>query len=280
MNPRSILVLGGPKAGKTHYGAQLLFRLEQHKGGLRFYEPPENVEPFREAMHCISQGRAAGHTPLNISQEVVLPVEFSDGQRAKLVWPEYGGEQVNELLATRHAKPAWVERARESQGWLLLARHDLFNATRDLLDRPVDVWMSARQNPEGADAPWMFQSQVVELLQMLLFLRRSASSVPRSEPRLVVAISCWDDLQGREKFASPAHALRAVAPLVASFVEANWVQEARVTIGLSSLGKNLSETQEDEEFVNCGPHQQGFVVLPDGQIQTDLTWPLVELLAK
>lgn len=277
MQDQTILILGGPKSGKTHYGAQLAIRLKKDSGTLRYYDQPENLTPFEESMECLGRGQLAKHTPVGISKDVVLPIELEDGSRARVVWPDYGGEQIKEMLRTRETPPAWVDRAKTAQGWLLMIRPELFRSSRDLLHRPLkDFKPSEVQSDQIPE--WMLQAEMIETLQMLLFSRRSGRESKIESPKIVVAITCWDESLSNGKETTPDAELQRIAPMLANYISAMWDQESLTTVGISALGKELSPTKADEAFIDLGPHRQGFVVLPDGTKTDDLTWPLNKLL--
>ena len=58
----SILLIGESDVGKTHFGAQLLRRLNSGLGTMELINS-DNLQPFRETMDQISQGLAGRHTP-------------------------------------------------------------------------------------------------------------------------------------------------------------------------------------------------------------------------
>jgi hypothetical protein len=277
MRDRSILVIGGASTGKTHYGAQLMLRLDAENGSARYFEPPENIEPFQEVMKCLNCGTSADHTVGTTTKEVVLPLEFQEGDRARVVWPDYAGERLRELVRRRHAGDSWAKQVLNSDYWLLFVRHDQFTEARDLLTRPIATWTDTRKSIDH-DLQWMPQAQSIELLQMLLFLRRASRRILLESPRLAVALSCWDTFPDRAEYEHPANALRSLAPLLMDFVESTWAPSARFVIGLSSTEKSLDKTIPDTEFMDKGPAAHGWVIKPDGQQSRDLTWPLVHLL--
>lgn len=277
METHSILVLGGAKSGKTHFGAQLTLRLQKKIGSLKFYAPPENLEAFDEAIQRLSRGRLATHTPVAVSKDVVMPLELADGRRTQVIWPDYGGEQVQQMLSSRATPPAWRELAKAASGWLLMVRPELFRATRDLLHRPLkDFELSSPRVALAGD--WMPEASTIEVLQSLLFARRTSRESALTVPRLVVAITCWDESHGDEVRVRPADELRKLAPMLANYVVGNWAIDAVDVVGISSLGRTLSADTDDEQYIEDGPHRHGFVVLPDGERSPDLTWPLSKLL--
>ena len=277
MKDHTILVLGGPKSGKTHYGAQLAIRLKKRTSAVKFYEQPENLGLFEEPMDCLGRGRLAKHTPAAVSKDVVLPIELTNGSRARVVWPDYGGEQVQEMFRSRTMSVDWNERAATAEGWLLMVRPELFRATRDLLHRPLKDF----EPKTGAASPlpeWMPEAALVEMLQMLLFARRCGRESRIATPRLVIAVTCWDESKTVDATTKPQDELKRLTPMLANFVEGLWQSSSLTVVGVSALGKTLSATDDDEEFVDRGPHRQGFIVLPDGTKTEDLTWPLSKLL--
>lgn len=277
MKEHTILVLGGPKSGKTHFGAQLAIRLTKKTSAVKFYEQPENLDAFEEPMECLGRGRLAKHTPVVVSKDVVLPIEMANGSRARVVWPDYGGEQVQEMFRSRITSLDWSERASSAEGWLLMIRPELFRATRDLLHRPLKDFEpksgSASTLPE-----WIPEAALIEMLQMLLFARRRGRELRIASPRLVIAITCWDESTTVDATTKPHDELQRLTPMLANFVGGLWMRSSLTVVGISALGKTLSATADDEDFVDLGPHRQGFVVLPDGSKNEDLTWPLSKLL--
>lgn len=279
MSEKSILILGEAAAGKTHYGAQLMIRLEEGKSFAKYFAPPENIEPFADAMKELNNGKAAAHTSGKSTKKTVLPIEFPGGLRSNIAWPEYAGERLKDLVHTRHAGEEWRKSVADSEAWLLMLRHDAFKLERDLLNRPTKEWMDTRKDAKDGPIDWAPQARTIELLQMMIFLRQTAHAETPRLPRLAVAMSCYDTLPQRNNFTCPEDALRKVAPLVAAFIASNWQIADYFVVGLSSIGKTLDKLKPDEEFIDTSPATNGWVVTPKGEQTQDLTWPLVELLA-
>lgn len=158
-----------------------------------------------------------------------------------------------------------------------MVRPELFRATRDLLHRPLKDF----EPKSGATSPlpeWIPEAALIEMLQMLLFARRRGRESRIATPRLVIAITCWDEWKTVEATTKPHDELKRLMPMLANFVQGLWGRSSLTVVGVSALGKTLSATADDEDFVELGPHRQGFVVLPDGSKTEDLTWPLSKLL--
>lgn len=109
---------------------------------------------------------------------------------------------------------------------------------------------------------------------MLLYLAQFHLDRPLRTPRLTILLSCWDELDTTER---PADLLASRLPMLWSFVRSNWLSPA--VIGLSALERALSKTDADEEYAIRGPEEFGYVVLPDGKKNTDITLPIQRLMA-
>jgi hypothetical protein len=58
----SILLLGEYNVGKTHFGGQLLGRLNREDGALRMVGQPDSIDAFDVVLQNLNDGRAAPHT--------------------------------------------------------------------------------------------------------------------------------------------------------------------------------------------------------------------------
>jgi len=225
-----------------------------------------NLEPFEAALDSLHEGVAAGHTATSSYVDSVWPVAGPGGGRAELIWPDYGGEQIKNIVTVRRVPRAWQDRARAVPAWLLLVRLQQTQADEDIFSKPL---AQLRDPVEHRDLPISGQARLIELLQMLSFARGAA--LPR--PRLMVVLTCWDEL-GLD--GTPAEALAGHLPLLSAYCRTHWPDPA--VLGLSALGKPLSPHRRDDDYVNLGPESFGYVILPDGSRSADLTLPVQLLL--
>lgn len=267
----SILILGESKVGKTHYGAQILKRLMKGDGQLRMDGAASNLEPFQAAMDCLDEGTAAGHTSSTTYVDSVWPIADACGTKAELLWPDYAGEQILAIAKHRAVPAAWRDRIRTAPAWLLFVRLQLTRTPDDILNRPLSDLSDTIDNHEVHLSD---QARLIELLQILLYVRGSMSNQPLQTPRLCVVLSCWDELNTSEK---PADILLQRLPMFASFIASNWADP--IILGLSALGQSLSPNEKDIQYAQAGSDQFGYVVLPNGQQTSDLTLPIQSLLA-
>lgn len=266
----SILLIGESGVGKTHYGAQLLQRLMKGGGQLRMNGAATNLEPFEAALEALNEGRAADHTATSTYVDSVWPVADRAGLQAKLVWPDYGGEQIKTMIASRRVPNAWLERIRTARAWLLLVRLQQTRVGDDIFSRPlIELHGKSVENREVQVSD---QARLIELLQMLRFVG-AVTERPLYRPRLGVLLTCWDEL-GFD--GTPAAALESRLPMLAAFIRSNWC--APVVLGLSALGRPLNPNEPDAEYVRRGPEEFGYVVRADGSHSPDLTIPVEQLL--
>jgi double-GTPase-like protein len=273
VNDASILLLGESGVGKTHFGAQLLRRLMKGNGDLRMNGQATNLEPFESALDSLNEGFSAGHTPTPTYLDSVWPVVDAEGRAADIVWPDYGGEQVRSMISSRRLTNDWRSRVGQAPAWMLLIRLQETRVGEDVFTRPLGV--HADPGVESRELSISDQARLVELLQMLLFTAVTRAGDHEVRPRLLVLLTCWDELGFAER---PDAVLARHLPMVRSFVRANWPASSSV-MGLSALERPLSTTEQDDDYVNLGPEQFGYVVRPDGSRSADLTLPIKALLA-
>ena len=276
---KHILIVGGPDVGKTHFGGQLYGRLQSRLGSYRITSPPENLTVFKEVLESLNEGRSAGHS--NVSSNEVLELDLADkeGNAISLRFPDYGGEQVNAIVTDRRVDKVWAEQLKVSTSWMLFIRPDRLPMIEDIVNRglPEQAIIDQRnkeETPMELSAPAFY----IELLQILLYAQRTVSGYA-DQPKLMVALSCWDLIEKVHKEKVPAEVLREKAPALSAFIESTWPQN-HLVIGLSSTERTLSLTEADMEFAKRGPEDFGFLITPQGEPEKDLTVSIKLLLGK
>lgn len=270
---QSILLIGESGAGKSHYGGQLLKRLMKEDGLIRMDGAATNLEPFEAVMDRLDKGLLADHTTTAVYHESRWPVVDDEGGKANLIWPDYGGEQIKNIIDGRRLPHAWLKRIAQSSAWLLLIRLQGTRVDDDIFSRPLTSLV--RNGREPGKVPLSDQARLIELLQMLVYAQSKSVRRKRQLPRLVVLLTCWDEMESPGK---PIEVLHERLPMFGEFVESNW--ENSSVLGLSALGRALDKEVPDESYIAEGSEQFGYVVLADGSCSTDLTLPIRELLAE
>jgi len=269
---KSILLIGESDVGKSHYGGQLLKRLMQEDGQLRMNGAASNLEPFEAVMACLDAGISADHTPITTYHESHWPIVDNEEQEADLIWPDYGGEQIQNIVDERQLPQDWLNRITHSSAWLLLIRLQKIRADDDVFSRPLES-LKGRVT-KAWDAGLSDQARLIELMQVLIYIWSTANERSARFPPLVVLLTCWDEMESPGK---PIDELRKRLPMFADFVASNW--EKASVLGLSALGRALDKETPDEEYIAKGAERFGYVVLEDGRDIGDLTHPIRRLIA-
>ena len=271
MPDRFILLIGESDVGKSHYGGQLLKRLMKEDGRVQMDGAATNLEPFQAVVASLDAGLSADHTAVTTYHESCWPITDEEGRKAHLIWPDYGGEQIKNIIDERQVPNVWLNRIERSLAWLLLIRLQKIRTDDDVFSRPL---ASLRGNrTETRVARLSDQARLTELLQMLVYVRSTSDKGMGRLPRLVVLLTCWDELEVQEK---PIDMLHERLPMFGDFVASTW--EDSSILGLSALGRALNEKKPDKDYITQGSEQFGYVVLEDGTHSSDLTLPLRKLL--
>ncbi len=273
MLDKSILLIGESRVGKSHYGAQLLKRLMQEDGRIRMRGAATNLQPFQAVMASLDAGLSADHTATSVYHESRWPIVDDQGRKADLIWPDYGGEQVKDIIDDRQLPRAWLTRIAESSAWLLMIRLQTIRATDDIFSRPLTSLKGSGK--EARERRLSDQARLIELLQILLFAQSTSGRRSGRLPRLVVLLTCWDEMKNP---GTPSHVLHERLPMFSDFVASNW-KDCSV-LGLSALERALDKEKPDNDYITQGSEQFGYVVLEDATHSPDLTLPIQELLAE
>lgn len=275
--PYQLLIIGGPNAGKTHFVGQLYNRLFTNRTpgtghAYHMVTPPADLSAIKAVIDRLACGLAGLHTEYSLNEEINFVIADAHRQIA-LTFPDYGGEQVRDLVRDRLVSSRWQELITQSDEWLLLIRLDEIPPLEDITTRGFADLEDLRRRAARArdEAALSAPAFYVELLQILLLLKGRSVAAPLRQPRLTIALSCWDTLDLPATGVEPLAELRQRLPLLAAFLEAAWQPVSWRVCGLSSLGQTLHAEVADEDFVDHGPENAGYVVLPDGLHTPDLT---------
>ena len=269
---RSILLIGESGVGKSHYGAQLLKRLMQEDGRIRMHGAATNLVPFETVMAKLDAGLSADHTATSVYHESRWPIVDDHGRSGHLIWPDYGGEQVKDIIDDRRLPRIWLRRIAQSSAWLLMIRLQTTRTDDDIFSRPLT---SLKGNSEEARKGRLSdQARLIELLQILLYAHSTSNKRMGRLPRLVALLTCWDEIESPGR---PVDVLQERLPMFGDFLASNW-KDCSV-LGLSALERALDKEEPDNDYISRGSERFGYVVLEDGAHSPDLTLPIRELLA-
>jgi len=267
-----ILIIGPPKSGKTTFLAQLYGRLMNKKGNLKMASAPENIDGIKNAYDRLAAGKESETTPATDNLDVKIPV-IHQGQEFVLHHKDYGGEQVRDLVALMEYDKTWIDRARTNDRWILFIRPSEIEQRFDLSMKGYAV-----KNHEEKDIPitgTSSQSQFIELMQVLLHARGTGIKNAIDTPRLLIALTCWDELNTN---VSPKEILHQRMPLFAQFIAVNWIPDSFKIIGVSAQGFSLKVNGNSDKYLDELPENFGYLVLDDNPKEVDLTRLIEEAL--
>lgn len=260
-----ILIIGPPRSGKTTFLAQLYGRLIDKKGKLQLASAPENIDGIKSAYNRLADGEETESTPSTDNLEVKIPV-IHEGQEFVLHCKDYGGEQVRDLVALMEYDKTWIDRAKTNDRWILFIRPSEIEHRFDLSKKGYAV--KDQKETKAPSLATSDQSQFIELLQILLHARGTGMKAPIDTPRLLIALTCWDELNTNLR---PEEILQQKMPLFAHFVKANWLPGAFKTVGVSAQEFPLKTDEARDKYLDEMPQNFGFLVLDDNPKEKDLT---------
>ncbi|WP_286802551.1 MULTISPECIES: hypothetical protein [Sphingobacterium] len=268
----TILIIGGPNAGKTHFGGQLFGRLNARTEHYKITSLPDDISIFQEVLDNLNDGKSSGHTNVSSHNRLKLEIESTSGQRSEFSFPDYGGEQIKTIINSRRVNKTWAEQIERSNSWMLFIRADELQILEDVVNRGLPEQEILKKRTEKKDKMLLSNTAFyIELLQIFLYIKKVGIKQMISSPKLVVALSCWDKLSSLDQEKLPEKVFEEKLPGLLSFIRETWKSDTFKIIGLSSVGKDLSNKKSDPEFIKKGPENFGYIITPEGRKEIDLT---------
>ena len=270
----STLIIGPSNSGKTTFQAQLYSRIQANQGKIKLTKTPKNIEGIENARDRLADGMETETTPATENLEVIIPVSL-EGKEFDLVCKDYGGEQVRDITQLMEFDSNWGKRAKENDRWILFVRAGEIYHHYDLsLSGYADT-----KKEEDEDAARSFENMspesnlsdqyhYIELLQSLIYARGSGIKTLLESPKLLIAITCWDELDTE---ANPEEVLLDKMPLFKQFVDTIWDKNSYKIIGLSAQEFPLDNPEAKEKYQNYMPESFGYLVLDYNKMERDLT---------
>ena len=249
------------------YG-RLIARTETYK----ITSSPEDLTIFKEVLDNLNDGKSSGHTPVSEHRNLELKIEDNEGVESVLSFPDYGGEQIRIIVNDRRIDRTWQEQIEKSNSWLLFIRVDEIRAVEDVVNRGLpDPEVLKNRTEKNENMVLSDNAFYTELLQMFLYVKNTGIRQKINKPKLTIVLSCWDLLTGVDLKKTPSTLVQEKLPGLFSFIAATWEEQSMKVMGLSSIGKNLSHSNSDHDYVNKGPENFGFIITDKGKKESDLT---------
>ena len=265
---KQILLIGKPDSSKTVYLTQLYSRLQKNRSKLKLYKQVANLSAISNSRESLANGEDPQPTPLENHVPFELPIRVNE-EDIDLVCPEYGGEQVNTIIDTRHLKKEWIDAIKSSDNWVLFIRLNSIDRPKDITDVTVTE-AHVERDDEGENALYSMSEQTsfIELLQILLDIKQYNYHTLNQTIRLTIVLTCWDEMGTK---GIPRDLLAEKLPLLTNFIETNWSVDAVKFVGLSALGFSLKDPLNQEKYQVDGPEKYGFFVRSNGEETDDIT---------
>lgn len=266
---RTVLLVGGPDAGKTNFLVRLWIALYARTGILHADGLPEDAEYLNTGSQTLLGGSFVPRTSQEVHNRNVIPVMSSGeekGFRGELVVPDCSGEEWMRIYRNREWSEAWESLIPSLWGCLLFVR-----AGSDRVCAPLD-WVTCVElygSPESLpDAPANASGEVpvptqVVLVDWIQCLRAAVTARGGGPARLRVGVvvAAWDRVPRGQQDQSPDHYLAANFPLLHQFMASNPDRFLFEGFGLSVVGGDLTLVPRfKEQYLQGTPSESGFVV--------------------
>lgn len=283
---KSVLLIGGPDAGKSNFLFRLWIAIDGGGGALVKDGLPAEVEYLRGGAERLLEGEFAEHTPREVYERVVIPVRSSAltvPHSGTLVVPDVSGERVLDIFRDRQWSQAWEELISPSCACLIFVRAGsdeiiapldwatCFDKYGTVIDAPQTAGhdeiersvgdASSTANSTDDEKPGKTPTQVV-LTEWLQFLRRAFTDVVGGSfrPRVGVVISAWDAVPIEQQSRPPVAYLKENFPMLNQFIEANADRFNFQVFGVSIVAGDLKSDDEFKQNYLRAPRDFGFVV--------------------
>lgn len=265
----SILLIGKPHSSKTVFLSQFYSKLQKNKSKLKLYKSVDDLSPISEAREALASGEEPQTTPSEKSVKFYLPIQVAEKQ-VDLKCPEYGGEQVLNIVENRELNKEWTTSIKESNSWILFIRLNNINKPLDISDVTYSEQHQKSSKEQVSETEYKIsdQSFFIELLQIFLHAKGTDYHKVNDKPKLTIVLTCWDEMNTQE---NPYEVLKSKLPLLLNFLESNWDNGYLNIMGLSAQGFSLTTAKNKEKYQIEGPEEFGYIVLPGGTKINDIT---------
>jgi Double-GTPase 1 len=277
----NVLIIGGPNAGKTHFGGQLYGRLNSRQFNYKIapQNRPADLTIFQEVLDKLSEGKRAGHTEASANRNIELKIDDSKGNNIVFAFPDYAGEQVIMIVDSRRVNIIWKEYINKSTSWMLFVRLDEVATIEDIINKGIpNAEEIKKRNAQPPPVKISDAAHFIELLQIFLYINGLPSFNKITQPNLTIVLSCWD-LLNLEDNIIPSDLLKERLPLLFDFVNNSWEENSFSVLGLSSTEKTLTD-EPDEDCIDRTPINFGYIINVKGQRENDLTLSIANFIGR
>ena len=304
--PPSVLLVGGPDAGKSNYLSRAWLAMERGRSAVTAERLPADAAYIQQGAEHLLQGNFVPRTEGVEYQPTRIPVQLRDGDGpesgAELVVPDCSGERWWDVYDKRRWRRTWENHVSDPVGVLVFYRAqskfnvpalDWISCARLLGCSPTEAPSRLTQpKPDDEATPTdpavggqavgaretPTQVVLVDLIQLLV---RAASRNGNRRVRLAMAVSAWDRVPKEMEDAGPMAYIEREMPLLAQFLDDPPGVEAACAFGVSVAGGDLRHDPEFRKEFLTDPHGHGYVVadgIAGASRSSDITLPIAWLM--
>ena len=278
----SVLLIGGPDAGKTNYLGRLWIAINSNTSLLAKDGLPDDLAYLEEVANDLRQGKFAPHTPTGQHIRSVIPFTSRSANGTtvgNLVVPDCFGEKWMDVCRKREWSSDWEELISEDCGCLIFVRVESAQIVPAL--DPIVCATYALHGGAPADDKSAVPTQVV-LIEWLQFLREAFTGrvCGRFCPRVGIVVTAWDLITNDAQNDYPFQYLSSNFPMFGQFLESNASRFEFAFFGVSVAAGELDPKKDPafhRAYLNGNPHEAGYVMhsLHGGlEKSIDLTLPV------
>lgn len=285
-SPKSVLLVGGPDAGKSNYLGRLWMALDASTGTIAKNGLPSQLEYLRTVASALLGGDFAPRTSQGVFQPTDVPVKWQENGTTvsgNLIVPDCAGEQWERIHQIREWSSDWENAVTSMAGCLLFYRVSSSHNV-PALDWSSDLellrYVAGQNAPSDARPDVKLPTQIV-LVDWLQCLRSAYRDLhgPEKPLRVAVVLSAWDMAPKEAKTNDPDAYLSTELPLLHDFLSTNTSSFMSRTFGVSVVGGDLANAVPDfkTKYLDGDPNVAGFVAFSSrGKLleSKDLTLPL------
>lgn len=264
---KSVLIIGKPASGKTTFLAQFLTRVTKGKSKVKLVSMPDNIKAISDAQKSLSSGEEPATTQSDRNVELNLSLDI-DGNNVQLSCPDYGGEQISAQTELMEVDNTWQKRVKGSHNWLLFIRASKISPEYDL---SVTSYETVEKDKSDVHKELVLseQSSYIELIQSLLYAKGVGVRQERKLPKLVIVITCWDELNNE---LTPKEILIEKLPMFNNVIDAMWNRQKLSVLGLSAQEFTLKDDiKASNKYLDDLPESFGYMVTEEGNKDKDIT---------
>lgn len=281
-NRPSVLLIGGPDAGKTNYLGRLWIAISSNTGLLQKDGLPDDLAYLEEVANDLLLGKFAPHTPRGQHNRSYIPFRgcSANGTTAgNLVVPDCFGEKWMDVCRKREWSGEWEELIADDCGCLLFLRVESPQIVPAL--DPIVCATYALQGGPPADDKSGIPTQVV-LTEWLQFLREAFTGrvCGGFRPRVGIVVTAWDLVPNDAQNAPPFQYLSSNFPMLGQFIESNTSNFEFAFFGVSIVAGELDPKKDPNfhrAYLDGNPREAGYVMHSlQGSLEKsgDLTLPV------